>query len=183
LKSGVRIAAITTGPISKRSDGRSLLVCIIGNSKGVEGVLSSNVEVDGIDSTQKIIEMLDGSRFMEQVRVVAFNGIALAGLNIVDINKVCKRLHVKAVVITRHKPRISLLERSIRSLRSKGIDIADRLELLRSQSKSMRIAGFYVQSYPDQKSTAGFVAVAAGLLRLSHLISRGVATGESRGRI
>lgn len=188
MKEGIRIAAITTGPIgrgSMRESGkRTLLIGVIGTAKGVEGVLSTSVVIDGTDSTRKIINMIKKSRFGEQVRIVAFNGIALAGLNIIDIKKINKELSARTIVITRHKPRPALMIRALRAL-GRGTDakISDRIKLLKSQKKSMRSGGFYIQGYMDASDTKRVLKAALELLRLSHIISSGVSRGESKGRI
>ena len=188
MKGGVRIAAITTGPIGKgsgrKSGSRALLVCVVGTLNGVEGVLSTNVTIDGDDATRKITVMIKKSRFGEQVKAIAFNGIALAGLNIVDISELDRSLSAKSMIITRHKPRPSLLMNALRALkRETNMVIGGRAELLRSQKKSAHINGFYVQSGMDRWDTARILMTAASLLRLSHLISSGVSRGESKGRM
>ncbi len=188
MKSGVRIAAITTGPIGKgsgrKSGKKALLVCVVGTLNGVEGVLSTRVTIDGSDATRKVIAMMRKSRFGDQVRVLAFNGIALAGLNIVDIRGLDKELSAKGMVVTRHRPRPTLLMKALQALRrDTKADISDRSGLLKSQKKSMRMDGFYIQSYADVSEMKRVLKTAVDLLRLSHLISSGVSRGESKGRM
>ncbi len=184
MKSGIRIAAITTGPIGKpHRRGDVLLVCVVGGKNTVEGILSTKVQIDGTDSTGKIISMINASRFRDQIRLVALNGIALAGLNMVDAEKVCESLHVDTLVITRNKPRVSLLMKSLRSLKGGKSGITSRVKLLKSQRISERMDGFYVQSYAKMKPANLLLKSSIDLLRLSHLISRGITTGESKGRI
>ena len=188
MKGGVRIAAITTGPIGRGSGRRSgkstLLVCVVGTLNGIEGILSTSVTVDGGDATEKIARMINGSRFRDQVRVLAFNGIALAGLNIIDADRLERRMTAKTLIITRHRPRPSLLMKALAALgRDTGAGIGGRAALLRAQGKSARIDGFYVQSHLDSTGTRRILKTAVELLRMSHLISSGVSRGESRGRM
>ncbi len=188
MKGGVRVAAIATGPIGKghgRGSGkRALLVCVIGTLNGIEGVLSTRVTVDGSDATSRIIGMIKRSRFREQVRVLAFNGIALAGLNILNIRRLGKELDVGVLVITRHRPRPSLLMKALKALeRDTGAEIKERAALLESQKKSAAIDGFYVQSHMDKLETRRILKTTMSLLRLSHIIASGVSKGESKGRV
>jgi endonuclease V-like protein UPF0215 family len=187
-KSGVRIAAIATGPIGKgrgrRSGKKALLVCVIGTMNGVEGVLSTSVTIDGSDATGRIIGMVKRSRFREQVRVLAFNGIALAGLNILNVRKLRSELGASVLVVTRHKPRPSLLMKALKALRDgTGADAKERDAMLKSQKWSSAMNGFYVQSYIGTAETKRILKTAVSLLRLSHLIASGVSRGESKGRI
>lgn len=188
MKGGVRIAAITTGPIGKggkrKSGGGALLVCVVGNMKGVEGVLSTSVTVDGSDATRRIIDMIKMSRFGEQVRVLAFNGIAIAGLNILDVNRLDSALSTKTLIVTRHRPHPSLLMNALKALRKEtGVEIKEKGVLLKSQKKSVFMNGFYVQSGTGKTEADHILKTVVELLRLSHLISSGVSKGESTGRV
>lgn len=184
MKSGIRIAAITTGPIGDSRKGKVLLVCVVGNQNSVEGILSCSVEIDGTDSTTKIIKMIKRSRFNDQIKLVAFNGIALAGLNVVDVPEIRKHLPVEVIVVTRKKPRVSLLIRSLKLLAKRDSSSVDkRIRLIEHQAKGILFNGFYVQSYSESKVARIIIERAQELLRLSHLISRGISTGESKGRM
>ncbi|MCL4389195.1 DUF99 family protein [Candidatus Marsarchaeota archaeon] len=185
MKSGIRIAAITSGPISKKNEKRegvALAVAVIGSANGIEGVLSSRVAVDGFDSTGKIIRMIKRSRFREQVKAVALNGIAIAGLNIVDVEELYKKLRCPVIIVTRKRPRRSLLARSVRLVGKSGSEKKMKIALLKNQNAARKMEGFYVQAHPDIDIGA-IVATSAHLLRLSHMISSGIARGESKGRI
>ena len=82
MKEGVRYIAIASGPKEKGKD--SILVGVVFRNSYIEGLVSSTVKSDGTDSTDKIIRMIKHSKFRDQIRVLLFNGIALAGLNIID---------------------------------------------------------------------------------------------------
>ncbi len=183
MKSGVRIAAITTGPIKRTGrPAKSLLVCVIGTTHGIEGVLSEHITVDGADATQKIIKMMKGSRFGEQVRLIALNGIALAGLNLVDVEKLEKGLKVKVAIITRGRPRPGLLRRALK-LQERGKEaLKKKVHLLGKQRKARRIAGFYAEAELGDHAEE-LVRACVDLIRVSHLVSSGIARGESRGRM
>lgn len=181
MKNGGRIAAFASGPINNRN--KALVVCVIFRKKDLEGVLSCFVKVDGFDSAQKIISMINRSRFNEQIRVIAFNGIAIAGLNVVDVYSIAKKFGVDFAVLTRRKPRKSLLVKAI-SMKSadskenaKKIDVVERV----SQEKLSRIAGTYMlSSFDCSKELAAYLFES---LRAAHIIARGISTGESKGRI
>lgn len=188
MKGGVRIAAMTTGPIGKgsgrKSGKRVLLVCVIGTLNGVEGVLSTSVTVDGSDATRRIAKMIRGSRFGKQVRVLAFNGIAIAGLNVLDIRGLDSALSTKTLVVTRHRPHPSLLMNALKALgKETGAKTKERGALLKAQRKNVLMDGFYVQSGMGKAGTGRILRTVVDLLRLSHLISSGVSRGESKGRV
>ncbi|MDE1868683.1 MAG: DUF99 family protein [Candidatus Micrarchaeota archaeon] len=186
MKSGSRFIAITSGPIQKKRSGSALIVGVIGKDGTVEGILSSKIKTDGTDSTSKIIRMIAESRFREQIRIVALNGIALAGLNVVDIPRLEKMLGVQAVIITRSRPRPKKLLLALRTFaKLSGQNVDRRIALVRGRAKvkPVNAKGIFIQSTLERHETVSFAAKLYDATRLSHLISSGVSKGESTGRV
>ncbi|MDE1856716.1 MAG: DUF99 family protein [Candidatus Micrarchaeota archaeon] len=181
LKQGARILSIATGPINGK---RALLLGVVSQSARVEGILSSKVSVNGTDSTGKIIAMLKRSRFAGQVGMIALNGIAQAGLNVVDAELLKEKLGAEVIVLTRHRPRPSLLIAALRKYgKRSNADVSKSVALVRAQKKPVSLDGFYVSGTKPTKTLRKLVPITFEMLRLSHLIARGVSTGESKGRI
>ncbi|MGC8587383.1 MAG: DUF99 family protein [Candidatus Micrarchaeia archaeon] len=180
-KYGIRIAAITSGPLSSKT---AFVSCVIYRSGIIEGLLSTNIEVNGSNSTSKLARMFRKSRFSQQIRILAFNGIALAGLNVVDVYKLSGMLRAGFVIATRKKPRKELLLEALDAFASKkGEDVSFRKAIVeRVSSESIAyLNGFYFQGIYAPDSTMAARIIEA--LRISHIISRGVSTGESKGRL
>lgn len=182
MKGGIRVAAITSGPV--RSGREALVVCMVARDGVIEGALSTRVTSDGSDSTRRITSMIRRSRFRDQVGLVALNGIAIAGLNVVDVRSVAKSLGADFVVLTRRRPRKTLLLSALRRLsRQTGADTKARMAVVEAMSTLgfSRLDGFFVQS--DVNVPQGMARLAFEALRVSHLVARGVSTGESKGRL
>lgn len=184
MKDGVRIAAFASGPISKKRKD-TLLVGIIGRKSIIEGVVSDRIGVNGINSTNSIYKKIHNSRFSEQIRIIALNGIALAGLNIVDVGFLERRLKINTIIVTRRKPNKKKLIHAINSFKnSNGIDIGYQKNILsKYKRKPKRMLGFYVESGIDPIELKNLIEPTVELLRLAHIVARGVSTGESKGRI
>ena len=189
MKRGIRIAAAASGPIRGREN--TLLVLVVYREGIIEGVLSTNIGIDSSDSTKKLISMIKGSRFIGQIRLLALNGIALAGLNIVDVNTIKKALALNFIVLTRKKPHKKLLIEAI-DKRKRNAEVTTDKEAVRKiriietvgKLKIVKSAGFYIQSDLDiGKEDKGLVRTAFEALRIAHLIANGIETGESKGRI
>ncbi len=183
MKEGVRILAIACAPTEKK---RTLLVGVISRKKVIEGVVSTSVAVDGTDSADRIAKMINGSRFGEQIRILLLNGLGIAGLNILDIQEFEKLCRVKVLSITRRKPRPLLLIKALKAFsKQEKVDVDERVDAVRrfSRINCFKIKGFYIQTSMDRGSASNFVDEAFERVRLAHLIARGVATGESRGRM
>ncbi len=183
LKSGIRILAIDDSHFTKK-DRLALAVGVVGRQGAIEGVISFKVHVDGDDATPVLVRKVRTSRFADQIKLIAINGITLAGLNMLDLQEICMKLRLPVVSIVRRKPHQRRLERAIRA---SGKNTRAKLALLRklnAGSEIKRMQGLYVQ--PAGISHEAFKPMqeqAYYFLRLAHLIASGVARGESRGRI
>ncbi|MEM0106713.1 MAG: DUF99 family protein [Candidatus Micrarchaeaceae archaeon] len=180
-KQGLRIAAITSGPIASKA---AFVACPIFRSGIIEGLLCTHVKVNGDDSSAKIARMLKRSRFSQQIKILALNGIAIAGLNVVDAYKLSSMFGISFSIVTRKKPRKELLMEALDSFAAKSNeDVSARKAIVEkiSGEKQAFMQGFYFQGtfIPNEETASNIIEA----LRISHIISRGVATGESKGRI
>jgi len=57
--------------------------------KFLDGVLRTEVTIDGTDSTEKIAEMVCRSKYKD-IRVIMLDGLGFAGFNLVDIDELFK---------------------------------------------------------------------------------------------
>ena len=182
-KKGMRILAVEDGPLDKSGRG-VLVVGIMGRVGTIEGIISFRIEADGNDATEKLAKAIKKSRFREQIRLIAFNGITLAGLNFLDVPAFYKTFRLPIIAITRKKPHPELLKKAI--VKS-GIEPEKKIRLLNSILGSVtvkKVGGFYVQGVGlEEGNLKGILENSFEMLRLAHLIARGVETGESKGRL
>jgi endonuclease V-like protein UPF0215 family len=145
----------------------------------VEGIVAGKIKTDGEDSTATILKLVAESRFRDQIKLMALNGVALAGLNVVDL-KAIRAAGYDYMVLTRSRQRPNLLIRAIRLNKGKG---SKQEPLVREHAKvkQREIGGFYLRS--SAPVPKGMMIQAFDALRLSHMISSGISTGESKGRI
>lgn len=80
MKAGSRILALDDSSFGKT--GKSLVIGVVGRKGVIEGILSFSVSVDGSDATKILIARVKRSRFFQQIRLIATNGITFAGLNL-----------------------------------------------------------------------------------------------------
>ncbi|MGC8478337.1 MAG: DUF99 family protein [Candidatus Micrarchaeia archaeon] len=184
IKKGVRILAIASGPVEgKRS---TIAIGVIQNGNNIEGILSTRIAVDGDDASAKIAKMVLKSKFARQIRIVAFDGAAIAGLNIIDTECLRKKLGVHVLFATRHKPRKEALKNAIKAFgKAEGKSTKRKLEAYEKLRflNDFQLAGFRVLSSMNESSARLVAESTIGALRLAHMIARGISTGESKGRI
>jgi endonuclease V-like protein UPF0215 family len=70
----------------------------------VEGVMHTEILVDGFDATEKITSMITGSTHCKQLRVIMLNGITFGGFNVVDMRTLCAATGLPVIAVTREKP-------------------------------------------------------------------------------
>jgi endonuclease V-like protein UPF0215 family len=95
-------------------------------------------------------------------------------------------LKIKAAILTRGRPRPRLLIRALSEFsRTSGKDVKERIGLVKEQAKTrpVKAAGFHLQSDLKKNDIGSVAGSAYEMLRIAHLIARGVETGESKGRI
>lgn len=184
MKSGSAFVAVASGPIQDRK--RALIVGIVAREGKIEGILSSSVAVNGEDATKRITSMIAGSRFGEQAKIVALTGIAIAGLNVVDVPALEKALNANTIVFTRARPEPKKLVYALIAFAKKsGTKVKERIALVRKQAKrkTFSVEGFHLQSTMEKHELSAFAAQTFEMLRIAHLVASGMETGESRGRI
>jgi endonuclease V-like protein UPF0215 family len=184
LKEGVRYIAIASGPIGKGAT--TLLIGVIFRDNYIEGLLSTKIRADGADSTDKIIKMIRRSRFRAEVRILLLNGIALAGLNIINPQELEKRLRVKVVLLNRRRQNASELVNALNEFsRATKTNVMERIAIVEESRKmnTLTTNGLSLQSSLDGSYLKKFAKSAFEALRVAHIIARGISTGESKGRL
>jgi len=152
----------------------------------LDGVLATTVRRDGANATDRLIEVVRGSRFAEHVRAVLLQGIALAGFNVIDLARLADELGVPALVVVRKPPRLELVKRALLDRTPGG---ADKWRLIEQHGPVEKCGSLYVQRAGLSLAEAADLLAATTShghipepLRLAHIIAGGVERGASRGR-
>ncbi|MCL5433816.1 MAG: DUF99 family protein [Candidatus Marsarchaeota archaeon] len=183
MKEGVRILSISCAPLEGK---KTMLLGIVSRDGIIEGAISTKVTVDGIDSTNKIIKFVKKSKFKDQIKIIAVNGIGIAGLNIINVYALEDALNVKVLSITRNKPRPSkLIKALIAFSRAEKVDVKERIKIVKKISKIniIKLDRFYAQTYFEKKEAEKFYKEAFNMLRIAHIMLTAIAKGESKGRL
>jgi len=183
LPNALRILAIDDGAFKPKQKGKALLVGVISRQADrIEGILSTSVKVDGLDSTKKIIKMLQESRFKKEVDFLILNGINFAGFNLVDLPLLSKELGIPAIAVLRKKPRMQKIEHAL----SNFPDKKKRMQLIEKAGEIFKADKVFFQCQGAEPETIKTVLAATVKysslpepLRLAHLIASGISLGES----
>jgi len=166
--------------------GDVLVVGVVYSGDRLEGVLSTRVRRDGINSTDQLIACLAGSRFRAQLQVVLLQGIAFAGFNVIDVHRLHGATGLPVIVAVRRSPNLAAIRRALLEKVPGG---ARKWALVEAAGPVEPVAGIYVQRVGIGTDAAASLIEAWQLhgklpepLRSAHLIAGGVVTGESRHR-
>lgn len=189
IKEEIRIVAWDDGPFKFGSKGKDILVgAIYRGGKYLDGVLKTEIDIDGEDATRKIIDKMKETRHKD-VRVIMLDGITFAGFNTVDIKEVSEGTGLPVIVVCREKPDIEKFKESLKKLQNyeKRLQATNNAgPLYEANVKDKKV---YFQMHGMERSDAERIIASTSTmslipepLRAAHLIATGMVLGESVGR-
>lgn len=117
IKKEIRIVGIDDAPFIPRKQGNADVIGIVfRGGYWIDGVMRTEVEVDGFDATGKIAEMIRSSPHYKQLRVVMLNGVTFAGFNIVDIRELFELTGLPVIALTREETSMDDVRNALRKL-------------------------------------------------------------------
>ncbi len=165
--------------------GEAYIVGCVTAGTYVEGFMIDRIEVDGMDVTEKIVGLVESSRFKIQIKCIFLYGITFAGFNVADVEEINRRTGIPVVVVMRRMPRFEDIERALKNLK----DWERRLEAIKKAGDVKRVEGLYVQFKGcDASDVKEFIRVSRlkgkipEALRIAHLVASAIVYGESKRR-
>ncbi len=189
MKTMIRALGIDDAPFEFTDENVLVVGSLVRAPNYLEGVLSTEVEVDGTEATEKLICLINESRFAEQIRVIFTDGAALGGFNLVNLKELWARTGIPVVSVSRDPPDMKSIEEAMIS------HLTDWRERIRT-IKSGEVHSIPTEHKPVFIQVEGLDPKEAGRLlklftvrgrlpepiRISHIVASGIVRGESRGR-
>jgi len=117
VKREIRVIGIDDGPFNPTVDSKCLLIgAIYRGSTSLEGVEATWIDVDGMDATDKIVEMIMGSRHRGQMRAIMLNGITFAGFNVADLQAISSDTKLPVIAIVEREPNLDQIRNALSNL-------------------------------------------------------------------
>lgn len=191
MKDQARVCGIDDSPFQfgNKNAKADVIGTIVRIPSYLEGVLHFEVAVDGDDSTSAIAKALSDSRFLDQIKAIMIDGVALAGFNIIDIVMLSEELGIPVITVTRDRPDLD----SMRSALSKNFADWERryamitaLPLIEMETDYNPVFMSFAGS--SQEEAVGLVrktTVRGAIpepIRMAHIIASGIVKGESKGK-
>ena len=184
IKPEIRVLGVDDGVFIPHSKG---LVDVVGvvfrGGYWLDGVMRTEVEVDGLDGTEKIASMIIESPHYKQLRIIMLSGITLAGFNVVDIKELYNKTELPVIAITRDMPNMKEIEQAIERLPEKEKRwraIQNAGEMIKVQTRKeeepiyMQIAGIKRE---DAEKIVKITSTRSNIpepLRVAHIIASGL---------
>ncbi|HHE75698.1 MAG: DUF99 family protein [Thermoplasmata archaeon] len=189
MKKNIRALGIDDSYFVPHKPGKVEIVGVVMRAPNyIEGILIKKIEVDGLDCSDKIVEMLS-SRFGSQLKVILTQGMTFGGFNILDMDKVYRVSRIPIMAISRKMPNMEEIKNA---LKKHFPDWKKRWELLSSheiQKVRNKDYDLFVQSIGLAQSEIAEIlelfTVRGAIpepLRVAHLIASALHFGESRGK-
>jgi endonuclease V-like protein UPF0215 family len=154
----------------------------------VEGVMVSEVTVDGSDADHAIKDLLSDSRYREQIRLVMIDGVAFGGFNVIDIDELSRSVGVPFCTVTRDRPDLLSMRAALQKNFAdwdRRFEIVERhaLNEVRTGQGSVfiSISGIPLEDAEELLRGSTLQGAVPEPLRLAHLIATAMVKGESKG--
>lgn len=188
MKREVRVLGVDDAPFAFEDDRVEIVGVVVRVPAYVEGVLVSDVAVDGTDATERLATMIAESRFHETLSLVLVDGVALGGFNVVDLAALRDATGIPVATVTKKEPDPEAIERA---LRAKFADWERRLALIQrfpleeveTAHAPVRVLRVGIER-DDLAEILRRSTIRGRLpepLRIAHLVATALKTGTSRG--
>jgi endonuclease V-like protein UPF0215 family len=190
IKNEIRILGVDDAPFNKFKDKKTALIGVVFRGGGyLEGVLKREIDVDGDDATERIIEMVESTRHKGHLRVLMLSGITFGGLNIVDVERLHEETGFSVIIVTRKLPDLGAMKKAITHVESSDEKIRRLLAAGDLYEINVGAKKVVIQRIGVSLKDAGDIvrlSIVRGLIpepiRVAHIIASGITTGDSRGR-
>jgi len=184
-KKEIRILGIDDSPFRKFKKGNILIVgTIFRGGTLLDGILTTKVAIDGDNSTKKLVDMVNNSKFKPQLRCILLNGIALGGFNVIDIKELNQKTKIPVIVVIRKYPDFKKIEETLKKIKKQH-----KYKLIQKAGPVEKVDNIYIQRKGITLEKAKHIlkltctrSLIPEPIRVAHLIAGGIVTGESKGK-
>jgi len=117
VKPEIRVLGIDDGVFTPHSKKLADVVGVVfRGGYWLDGFMHTKVQVDGMDATDKLAQMITESPHYRQLRVIMLNGVTLAGFNVVDAIELHERVKLPIIAVTRDEPNLDDVRKALQHL-------------------------------------------------------------------
>ncbi len=184
IKSEIRVLGIDDGMFVPRTKGTADVVGVVyRGGYWFEGIMRTEITIDGLDATEKLVAMIKGSPFYGELRVVVLDGVTFAGFNVVDISQLSHSLELPVISVVREKPDLEEIRSALKHLpdfevRWQAMENAGRLFEVESRRGEnpvyMHAVGILREDAEKVMRATSTRSLIPEALRVAHIIASGL---------
>jgi len=180
------VVGFDDAPFDRSHRGDVLVVGAVFAGDRLDGVISTKVRRDGANAAQRLIDCITGSKYFDQLQAILLQGIAFAGFNVVDLQRLHEATGLPVLVVARYRPDMQAIRKALLQKVPGG---ARKWRLIEAAGPMELMAALHVQRCGITPEHAARLLSSLQQnsqlpepLRVAHMIAGGVTTGESRHR-
>jgi endonuclease V-like protein UPF0215 family len=117
IKPEIRVLGVDDGVFPPRTEGVADVVGVVyRGGYWFEGVMRTEITIDGLDATEKIADMIKSSPYYAELRVVFLDGVTFAGFNVVDITALFNKIKLPIIAVVQKKPNTEEIRSALENL-------------------------------------------------------------------
>jgi endonuclease V-like protein UPF0215 family len=151
VKKDIRTIGIDDAAFQRDSSKKTFVFGVIMRGYSlVEGILRTDVTVDGLDATERISKMIMKSKFVDQLKAIIFGSSTIAAFNVIDLQKLNEYTSIPVITVLPQLPN----EKEVKEALSHLLDWEKRhnilehnppLQKIKFKNQMDRICEMYVQ--------------------------------------
>ncbi|MDI6643809.1 MAG: DUF99 family protein [Methanobacteriaceae archaeon] len=188
IKKEIRILGIDDAPFTPRTSGEVMLIgTVFRGGTWLDGVLRTEISIDGSDSTDKIVKMICSSRNKDQLGVIMLDGITFGGFNIVNIKQIFEKTEVPVIVVMRKFPNFERIKKALKRFENwkkrwqRILEAGKVYKFDNDETIYFQICGIGLEDAKEILKISTTRSAIPEPIRAAHIIAAGVETGESKG--
>ena len=188
-KDQIRAIGIDDAPFDFSQERVLVVGSVVRAPNYLEGILSTEVNIDGEDATQRLSEMISESRFLDQASVIFVDGAAVGGFNLIDLEELYESTGIPVITISRERPDFDRIKSALREhfqAWEEKLEMMKKGEIHEIETEHRPI---YVQKegidLSEVKDLISSFTVRGRIpepIRISHMVASGIVRGESKGK-
>jgi endonuclease V-like protein UPF0215 family len=177
----IRVLGFDDGP----GDPAVPVAGVVCSNTTMEGLVWGELQRDGLDATDVLARLVVDSKYAEQLHLVLTDGITMGGLNVLDLAALNQALGVPCVAVMRRLPNLERFRAAIGRVHHPEVR-AQRMEaagpLHDWEGGAFQVVGCAPEPTRRALESLTREGRVPECLRLAHLITGAVATGQSGKR-
>ncbi len=190
IKKEIRIIGFDDSPFRFTDRKAKIIGVVCRGGVQVDGVVSGEVSVDGLDSTERIAGVVRKTSHYPQLRVIMLDGITFGGFNVVDINTLRDKTGLPVIVVISDKPNLKNIKKALgrfddREKRWRLMEKAGEIRKCEIRNGVVGRKNIFFQTSGISESDAKDILNVACIhsvipepIRIAHMIGYGLRGGE-----